>query len=204
MSDIYVNDFYYEQLELTRSASEEEIRKAYRKKVRENHPDLFTDEQEKEYKKEKMILLNEAYKLLLNACKSEEKESEPITINDLLSSIKPFDNTIPVSDSKTIAKHKDESYVYYKQGFVHFSNAVNGIMRIKQRSKSITANDSSSLKRFNESLKYLQQSERYFNRVVTDFKDSIWYKDSMFKLRKIDRFYQLYKIIIKNIEKINN
>lgn len=202
MTDFYVNDFYYESLGIQRGANEVEIRKAYRKKVRENHPDLFSDEDKKAFQKEKMILLNEAYRLALEASKNEIKKTETITVDDLLSSIKPFKASTP-SDSTSIAKHKDESYVYYKQGFIHFSNAVNGIMRIKQRIKSVNKGDASSLKHFNDSLKYLQQAERYFNRVITDYKESIWYKDSMAKLKKIDRFYHLYKAIINNLEKVS-
>ena len=50
---------YYEVLGLQRGASEDEIKKAYRKMARENHPDLHPDKVEE--CEEKMKEINEAY-----------------------------------------------------------------------------------------------------------------------------------------------
>ncbi|MBR3630270.1 MAG: J domain-containing protein, partial [Oscillospiraceae bacterium] len=53
---------YYEVLGLQRGASEDEIKKAYRKMARENHPDLHPDKVEE--CEEKMKEINEAYSVL--------------------------------------------------------------------------------------------------------------------------------------------
>ncbi|MDO9574707.1 MAG: J domain-containing protein [Candidatus Contubernalis sp.] len=54
---------YYKLLGLERSASEKEIRNAYRKLARESHPDLKPKDKKKEAE-EKFKLINEAYEVL--------------------------------------------------------------------------------------------------------------------------------------------
>lgn len=56
-------DEYYKELGVDRNSTKEELRKAYLKKVKENHPDRFTNasEQEKKYHEEKLKKINEAY-----------------------------------------------------------------------------------------------------------------------------------------------
>jgi hypothetical protein len=51
-------------LELNKPLSREQVRKAYRSKARQLHPDKFPDEAEKAYANEKFIQLKEAYELL--------------------------------------------------------------------------------------------------------------------------------------------
>ena len=52
---------YYEVLGIQKGASEDEIKKAYKKKAREYHPDLHPDDPTCE---EKMKEVNEAYEIL--------------------------------------------------------------------------------------------------------------------------------------------
>lgn len=56
-------DQYYKELGVDKNCTKEELRKAYLKKVKENHPDRFTNasEQEKKYHEEKLKKINEAY-----------------------------------------------------------------------------------------------------------------------------------------------
>lgn len=60
-------DKYYKELGLSEGCTKEELRKAYLKKVKENHPDKFSDatEQEKEKHENKLKKINEAYDNLM-------------------------------------------------------------------------------------------------------------------------------------------
>lgn len=60
-------DEYYKVLGVERNCTKEELRKAYLKKVKENHPDRFSNasQQEKTYHEEKLKKINEAYDNLL-------------------------------------------------------------------------------------------------------------------------------------------
>lgn len=56
-------DKYYEELGVSKNCTKDELRKAYLKKVKENHPDRFANstEDEKKYHEEKLKKINEAY-----------------------------------------------------------------------------------------------------------------------------------------------
>lgn len=55
---------YYETLGVERNASEDEIKKAYRKLARQHHPDLHASPEHKKTAEEKFKEINEAYEVL--------------------------------------------------------------------------------------------------------------------------------------------
>jgi molecular chaperone DnaJ len=55
---------YYETLGIERNASEDEIKKAFRKLARQHHPDVHTGDQQKKVSEEKFKEINEAYEIL--------------------------------------------------------------------------------------------------------------------------------------------
>ena len=59
---------YYEVLGVSRGASEAEIKKAYRKLAKENHPDLHPGDKEAEARFKEV---NEAYEVLSDADKKD-------------------------------------------------------------------------------------------------------------------------------------
>ncbi|MCA1832848.1 MAG: molecular chaperone DnaJ [Actinobacteria bacterium] len=63
MADVTKRD-YYETLGVDRNASEEDLKKAYRKLARQHHPDLQNGEQQKKVSEEKFKEVNEAYEVL--------------------------------------------------------------------------------------------------------------------------------------------
>lgn len=60
-------DEYYKELGVDKNCTKEELRKAYLKKVKENHPDKFSNAnaEEKKYHEDKLKKINEAYDNLL-------------------------------------------------------------------------------------------------------------------------------------------
>uniref|UniRef100_A0A7C4XLI1 J domain-containing protein n=1 Tax=candidate division WOR-3 bacterium TaxID=2052148 RepID=A0A7C4XLI1_UNCW3 len=65
---------YYFLLGIYPGASNEEIRKAYLRKIKELHPDRFNDPDEKEKATREFALINEAYRILSDPNKRQEFE----------------------------------------------------------------------------------------------------------------------------------
>lgn len=63
---------YYEVLGVERNASEEEIKRAYRKLARQHHPDLQSSEQAKKASEERFKEVSEAYEVLADAGKRRQ------------------------------------------------------------------------------------------------------------------------------------
>lgn len=63
-TEIY-EDKYYEELGVEKNCSKETLKEAYLKKVKEHHPDRYSDPTEKEYHEEKLKKINEAYDNLI-------------------------------------------------------------------------------------------------------------------------------------------
>jgi hypothetical protein len=109
----------------------------------------------------------------------------------------------PMSDRTDIGFHKDPSYAYYKQGFIHFSRAIHGIealyRSLSQRRVVHFKPRDDAYQRFAEGLVELRRSHEYFSRVVQEFDRSIWKHDASMKLRRIERFSRLYRRILGNL-----
>ena len=67
---------YYQILGVTRSASADQIRSAYRELVKQYHPDLFLAPEAKAEATDKLRLINEAYAVLGNQ-KRRERYGSP-------------------------------------------------------------------------------------------------------------------------------
>jgi curved DNA-binding protein CbpA len=195
---------YSSILKVRPDASEAEIKTAYRLLARENHPDFFHDEY-KDIQELKMMQINEAYNFLMATRKegnkpsksSRERKSDPEDYNSDWEEWerKRYKN---LSSNKDIGYHKDPAYAYYKQGFINFSKGLNGIMG--DRSIKRQANLTSLNRWASNSLKYFQEANRYFSRVVSEYPESIWSIDAEEKLMRIERFNALYRKILLNLK----
>jgi len=63
---------YYETLGVERNASDEDIKKAYRKLARQYHPDLQTGDQQKKAAEEQFKGINEAYEVISDPDKRKQ------------------------------------------------------------------------------------------------------------------------------------
>ncbi|HYM38402.1 MAG TPA: molecular chaperone DnaJ [Nitrospiraceae bacterium] len=66
---------YYETLGVERSASDDELKKAYRKLARQHHPDLQTGDNQKKAAEEKFKEINEAYEVLSDQGKRQRYDT---------------------------------------------------------------------------------------------------------------------------------
>jgi curved DNA-binding protein CbpA len=205
-----ISSYYYEVLGIKEGASLKEIKKAYHQLVRQNHPDLFPEEK-KELQELKMIEINEAYARITEKLKfqpqkdqnedqkEDQKEYQNWKNKDEGKLFKTQGSTEQyIIDKKIPGPHRDIQYVYYKQGFEHFSQAVSGIKSIERR--ATLKNDLYYLRRFSASLYYLRKADMYFSKLVEVYPESIWSADASIKIRKIEYFNRLYRKILLNIE----
>jgi hypothetical protein len=225
-----MNDrFFWQQLGLKPGANRREIKRAYYQLARKNHPDIFPEER-KPVQELKMIALNEAYAYLMGAIRMNNgigedveiptgkdqprRESyemagvhfgpeEEIRIDDSWSGSSATGVAETPSDRTDLGFHKDPSYAYYKQGFVHFSRAIHGIealyQSLSQRRVVHFKPRDDAYRRFADGLVELRRAHEYFSRVVQDFEKSIWKHDANLKLGRIERFSSLYRRILGNL-----
>ena len=193
MSDLH----FREMLGVRAEATREEIRKAYRQRVMENHPDRFPPDR-KALQELATVALTEAYQALMSRTAEKVEAAVPSA---------PGPVTAPpsaASETGALARPRDPAYAYYKQGFINFSLAIHGIAAVN---KSLAAGrPMPSRRRFNTreyfgaSLAYLRAAHRYFDRVVSDYADSVWTADARFKLRRIEGLAAVYRRILGNLK----
>ena len=107
------SSYFYNILGLDQKASFAEIKSAYRKKVKQYHPDLSADDDQKIINHLKMIRVNRAFfhfKKLFGRGPFVSKQKNHDVVH--------YAHT---NNSTMLTKHKDPGYAYYKQGFALFS-----------------------------------------------------------------------------------
>ncbi len=190
------SSLYYLLLGLDESATDDELKQAYRRMVRLHHPDRFPPE-ERELQRWKMVQINEAYAGLKRWRSSPDHGPFPqgreANEGPGRTGAGPIEGE-PGPNALGFAR--DPAYVYYKQGFVHFSKAIGGMMD-RERHK-LTA-DSGGLRRALYSLGEFHRAHGYFTRVAAEFPDSIWKADAEYKLRRIEGFNRVYHRIRRNL-----
>ena len=66
---------YYETLGIERTASDDEIKKAFRKLARQHHPDLHASPEHKKTAEEKFKEINEAYEVISDQGKRRQYDT---------------------------------------------------------------------------------------------------------------------------------
>ncbi|MGA2975358.1 MAG: DnaJ domain-containing protein [Spirochaetia bacterium] len=198
--------YFREILGVTEDATRDQIRKAYRQRVMENHPDRFPSDK-KALQELATITLTEAYNALMCAVRPgaprADGPSRPREDAAHAPAGKPAAAPVSAVSRSAVALHRDPGYAYYKQGFINFSLAIHGIAdvnrhiaagRIPRFTRRYTASEY-----FGSSLAFLRAAHGYFARVVEKHPDSVWASDARWKLRRIEQFSQLYRRILRNM-----
>ncbi len=199
MSDTY----FRELLGVRGNASETEIRQAYHIRAKEQHPDIFPEDQ-RELQQLKMTVLNEAYAYLLSSPDGDRLSG----LNGSMAHVKNGKRHneaararraggVPVDCENAVGGHRDPSYAFYKQGFIHYSRALRGIEAMHYAGRM--APGSLSYREFARGLALLRTAYTYFARVVADYPESIWCRDARVKQNRIERFSRLYRRICSNL-----
>jgi outer membrane protein assembly factor BamD (BamD/ComL family) len=198
-----IGGYYFEVLGVRSGASPDEIKQAYRKLVRKNHPDLFP-EPEKGLQELKMIQINEAYARITERLSPRSQyvpqwdEAEQVK-NDEESQLYTESVTLGEISPDAVGFHRDVQYVYYKQGFENFSRAVSGIKTMETNVH--LKNDLYYLRHFARSLYYLRKADMYFSTLLEEYPESIWAYDAYIKIKRIEFFNRFYRKILLNIER---
>ncbi len=111
---------YLKLFGLNPDAALSDVKKAYRMLAKKNHPDRFTDDEQKKDQELIMIRINEAYKKIIEYFKSKKTE--------------------PISDQK-----QESDYELYKKGIGYFNKCYEGIL-VKMEKHDLKEKENSLIK----------------------------------------------------------
>jgi hypothetical protein len=221
-----ITPYFYSILDLHPPVTIEQVKEAYHRQAKKNHPDLFP-ETKKNSQQLKMMKINEAYMSLMkefmisgagadtdagsrnagHAKTGGERtpSGEPDAAEER--SGEPHPEYSPVrAEDKKVAGLRDPAYSYYKRAFTFYQY---GYMELFKKDPRIIRSQLAKLKTYDAyilkltiaALRYFEQSYRYFMRVVEEYPDSIWINDSRAKLRKIEKYNSIYHKICSNLSR---
>lgn len=190
-----VSSFFYEILDVSPESALDEIRSAYRRAAKRNHPDLFP-EHERSRRALRMMQINEAYMAIVcdrvegrgQARKAAPRREPPV----------------PPRDSTAVGSLRDPAYTYYKLGFKYFSEGrrtlskhyLAGGQRIDYATEHIDV-----LRLAVAALHYFHKAFSCFERVSCDYGESVWARDARVKLYYLRRYNVIYQRICDNLSK---
>lgn len=173
----------------------DELKSAYRKQVKENHPDKFTDVSRKNLQEIIMVRINLAYERLEDHI---EKRNSGGSAEGL---------TRETSEGR---KSADLSYQYYRKGLDFLSKAVtkkNHRVMVTLGGSSFSCvnigqfSDAEIKRSYIESFNLFALAEKNFSTVLDKFPDSIWAHDTKNKMKELEKFYSLYQRILDNLQR---
>jgi curved DNA-binding protein CbpA len=202
-------EIYYRILECSPGASPVTVKRAYHRKCKENHPDLFP-ESERRRQELAMMRINEAYMTLATTFMSEGAGSANFEGTSSASfgasaHSEPFPDNAESNYTTAVGHLKDPAYTYYKLGFEHYRKGYTSLAYRKQRIKGrdeFTESfqyDRYILQLSINALQHFRESYRYFSVVTTDYADTPWAPDARYKLSRITGFNRIYQRICQNI-----
>lgn len=209
---------FYSILQISEDADICEVKAAYHRLAKRNHPDLFPDHQ-RQQQQLKMMRVNEAYMAVLSELLGgkgnapphpEEADQQPRSAstnpsrNEFFALWKEKVRRGPLSNSTTIGVPRDPAYSYYKAGFRYYNLGATELFRreapkIRRHLEREGTTDGYILKLAIRALHYFERSYSYFLVVVEQHRDSPWYYDARWKLRRLEKFSAVYQRICENL-----
>lgn len=186
---------YYQVLKVGPEASLAEIKAAYHRAAKTNHPDLFPEHQRRHYEM-RMMQINAAYLAVI----CERSESPPRQSSRSESSR----SEAPARDASTteLGHLRDPAYTYYKLGFKYFSEGrrtlakhyLSGGQRIDFSTENVDV-----LRLAVVALHHFHKAYGCFEKVSTDYAESVWARDSVVKIYYLNRYNAIYQRICDNL-----
>lgn len=110
------------------------------------------------------------------------------------------------SSVTAVGQLRDPAYAYYKQGFTYFRLGSEELFKKeapKLRRSLITEGtvDGYILRLALRALHYFERSYSYFLVVVSEYGESPWAPDARWKLRRLEKFSQIYQRICENLSR---
>ena len=179
----------YTILGLSQNASISEIKRAYRKKVKELHPDALNSS---ETIKSHFLFIEvcKAYERLCKTVVHEQAQNVNIQVNN--------------QSDKTIARHKDPAYVYYKKACKYFELVhpshwnINPTITLNGKTVEDNELQERTLNKVKSLVSLFPKAYYYFSIVVHEYQNSVWAEDSREKMGIIEKRMETYKKILES------
>ena len=150
-------DKYLKLFRLNSNATLNEIKKAYRKLAKQNHPDHYVDISKKQEQGIIMEKINGTYKIILKKFKESKNKLQ----------------------TEQLIKKKDveNDYILYKKAIDYYNIYFHSFFQLfaKREVKTLQEKEASLIK-----------ARSYFMKVIQEYPKSDWVYDSREKLKKID------------------
>lgn len=192
-----IRNRYYQILKVGPEASLAEVKVAYHRAAKTNHPDLFPEHQRKRYEM-RMMQINAAYLAII--C----ERSEPSPRQTEQAEPSEPEQTEREASTTELGHLRDPAYTYYKLGFKYFSEGrrtlskhyLTGGQRIDFSTENIDV-----LRLAVVALHHFHKAYGCFEKVSTDYAESVWAKDSVVKIYYLNRYNAIYQRICDNLSK---
>lgn len=211
---------WFALLELSDDATVDEVRAAYRRLAKRNHPDLFPDEH-RSRQQLRMMRINEAYMAVLAELAEQpvgdggrdapdtaaEPSSAPARGQEAFFRAWAT-KAAPGEPAGTTAVGglRDPAYAYYKQGFRYFNLGATELARkeapkLREALATEGTADRYILRLALRALHSFERSYSYFLVVVEQYPTSPWAADARYKLRRLETFSAIYQRICENLSR---
>ena len=195
----YMLDYYYTILEVETGASLDQVKEAYYRAAKKNHPDLFPEE-ERHTQALKMMKVNEAYLSIVSRNtqgRDEGTSREPAggAATSVMSRQTP-------DQDKALGPLKDPAYTYYKLGFTYYTAGRKAFFdryRPQENRIHYIIGNREILQLALQCLQLFEKSYSYFLKVAEDYPESIWHRDTLAKMHYLERYNAIYQRICTSI-----